>query len=1238
MVNWTEDQLAAIETSGTDLLVAAAAGSGKTAVLVERIIQKLTNEADPVNIDEILVATFTNAAAEEMKSRIGLSLEQAIAKDPTSYHLKKQLSLLQRASISTLHAFCTQVVRQNAYLLDLDPAFRIGNEMEVDLIKQEVMGDMFEEMYGKEEAELAAFLRVVEMYSSDRSDVEAENVMLQLYTFAMQNPWPISWLENVAARYNVPVDVKEDDLPWLQMLKGELAEELASYREEMVRALAITEETDGPLPYQESVQSYLNIIDMATRRLDNWKDLQVFFEETKLKSLGRITKDQECDVLLKEKVQAIRKSFGDFFNHLKKNWFSRNLAAHLEDLRTLYPAIQELTRFVMEFKERFAAAKREKAIVDFLDLEHFCLAILMDQSSTVDEIIPSSVAIGYKQQFKEVLVDEYQDINLVQETILQMVSDQIGAGNMFMVGDVKQSVYRFRHADPTLFMEKYKRFQADPLAGKKIDLALNFRSRKEVLDSANYIFRQVFDETIGEIAYDKQAELMYGNKGYDAHVATSPEAELILIDNVDAAGQEETADGAEDLDKVGREARVYAKKIKEWIGTAESKPLEVMDKATGELRPVQYRDIVILQRSLTGLSAMMAELKKQGIPVHAEQRVGYFAAIEIQVMMSMLKVIDNPYQDIPLAAVLRSPIVGLNEEQLTEIRLAAKNQPFYVALQAFVRQAGEDAAVVKGFLEQLHVFRGIAKEGALSELIWHVYMETGYFDFVGGIPGGRQRQANLRALYDRARGFESTSFRGLFRFLRFIENMLAKKMDLGEASALSEQEDVVRIMTIHRSKGLEFPVVLMGRMDKEFNYMDLRKKYILDKQLGFATKFIDADKQITYPTLFHLALQKEGERKLLAEEMRVLYVALTRAKEKLVMVGNVKDFEKEAAKWQDVLDHPSWVLPNGVRKKARNYLALVGPALMRHVTNDVLHGEYMISRHVEQDITTDASKWKIEIVPGSGLESITTREKVEYAALEGMIRDWHGQGSVDEEVYARIDEKLAFTYPFEQATALSAKQSVTEIKRRQEVVDDNSGRRLVGSFQSTLVKRPAFMQTTNKLTASEIGTAMHTVMQHIPLTHPHAAEEVADFAATLVEREILTEEEKAAIDSSLIAQFFTTEIGQLMLSAENVMREVPFTYALPASEIYPDWRGEAEERVLIQGVVDCLIQTETGTIIVDYKTDTITGDVTDETKAMLKERYLVQVNLYKRALEAIMKEEIAGTYLYFFAKDVMINI
>ncbi|WP_053220394.1 helicase-exonuclease AddAB subunit AddA [Virgibacillus senegalensis] len=1240
MPQWTKEQEEAIYAAGSDILVAAAAGSGKTAVLVERIIQKLLNKENPVDIDSLLVVTFTNAAAQEMRNRVGAALEAALQENPGSLHLKKQLSLLQRASISTLHSFCMEVVRQHAYMLDIDPGFRIADDIEGDMIRQEVLEEMFEEWYGKQGEEQAAFFDVVDRFSNDRSDLEVEELILKLYDFATQNPWPDTWLDQMAAMYDVE-EAEEESLPWLSILKREVNSQLDAMLHEAQSALEVTRENDGPYHYAEAIEADLEMFQKAKALLQlSWEKAQQFFQQSKFQTLSR--KKADCSEDKKDKVKDLRTSYKKRWNDLAEDWFSRSMEAYLADMKSLHPTIVQLTLLVKEFKQRYTQLKKEKAIVDFSDLEHYCLQILLDESSTPEQPVPSSVAGNLRNHFTEIMVDEYQDTNLVQETLLSLITDQEGAGNMFMVGDVKQSIYRFRHAEPSLFLNKYKRYAQEANPGKRIDLARNFRSREQVLSAANYIFRQLLSEDVGEMEYEQEAELIYANRIYDELQLGDTDTELHIIDRENQEERQQDDTGEEDfqdLEKAQLEARAYAGMIKKWIGDEQNPPMQVVDKATGSQRDIQYRDIVILMRSMTWAPTITEELKQQGIPVYAELSTGYLEAIEIKIMISLLKVIDNPRQDIPLASVLRSPIVGLDEEDLAEIRLAQKQAAYYDALQSFIVSSSDNrkTAKVQSFINKLKDWRLRARQGALSELIWQIYRESGYYDFVGGIPGGRQRQANLRALYDRARTYENTSFRGLFRFLRFIERMEERGDDLGAARALGEQEDVVRLMTIHKSKGLEFPVVILGAMDKQFNQQDLRQKYLLHKDLGFGSKYIDPEKRIMYPTLAYHALKKEKQREMLAEEMRVLYVALTRAKEKLVMVGNVASFEKKQEKWQQIIEHKDWVLPSHFRLETQSYLDWVGPALMRHESNQPLRN-VEVSLEVPEAIRRDASAWQVQLLHGSELANLAVMEAEEQEKIKTAVQEWKLLQGTRPELDNKVASRLSYVYPYKNASFYRAKQTVTELKRQREIKDEYSSDQLVQRYRAPIIRRPRFMQQEKQLTAAERGSAMHAVMQHLPFNRTWQKNALAEFVQGLVTKEILTQEEADVIDIDAIERFFTTEIGRRAIEASEVTREVPFSISINAKEVYADWQEETDEQVLVQGVIDCIIPDGDGWIILDYKTDSIDGEVTAEMQQRLKSRYQVQLDLYARALEQIWKQPISNKYLYFFDGPLLIEV
>ncbi|MCP3032023.1 helicase-exonuclease AddAB subunit AddA [Halobacillus sp. A1] len=1228
MVSWTKEQERAIYTEGKNILVAAAAGSGKTAVLVERIIQKLLNKQSPINIDSLLVVTFTNAAAQEMRNRVGLALGKALESNPESRHLKKQLSLIQNASISTLHSFCMEVVRRHAYLIDLDPGFRITDDVEADLIRQEVLEDLFEDWYGKEGEEQQRFFDVVDRFSSDRNDIDVEKLILELHTFAMQNPWPEEWLNEMVGMYEKPEYETEDDIKWLSLLKRDVKSQLDSIEAEIHQFIELTREPDGPSSYGETAASDLEMVQQAKGALAvSWEELQSYMSGSKFTALSR--KKMDCDEKKKERAKKIRDRYKKRWTEMKEEWFHRSLESYLNDMQALHPVMEQLAVVVKDFHERYQQLKKEKALVDFSDLEHYCLQILLDDSSTKEQLVPSSIARSFHDQFTEVLIDEYQDTNLVQETLLRLLTDAPDAGHLFMVGDVKQSIYRFRHAEPSLFLTKYQLYGQKDYDAERIDLARNFRSRKQVLDAANYVFRQVLDIEVGEMNYEPEAELIYSNTLYDDVPSDNAKAELMIIDR-EVKEESPQDDSFQDLEKAQLEARAYAEKIRTWLGHGEAEPLQVVDKDTGMKRPVQYRDIVILMRSMTWASTILDELKHQGIPVYAELSTGYFEAIEIKIMINLLKVIDNPMQDIPLASVLKSPIVGLNEDEMMQLRLEDQRASYYESIK---KSADSSAAgkKVKTFLHQLSKFREKAHQGGLSDLIWQIYRETGYYDFVGGMPGGRQRQANLRALYDRARTYEATSFRGLFRFLRFIERMEERGDDLGSARALGEQEDVVRIMTIHKSKGLEFPVVLLGAMDKQFNMMDLKNRYLLHKDYGFGTRYIDPAKRLMFPTLAYHAIKRVKLRELLAEEMRVLYVALTRAKEKLVMVGNVASFEKKQEKWLTHTENKNWVLPPHDRLEAKSYLDWVGPALIRHKDSGELRSEEVEVR-TSEEIEQDASEWKIHLAHGADFAVVEELEKQRDEELQMHIDSW---APIQTESDSRID-RLDYSYPYEEASHSRAKQTVTEIKRQREVMDEYSSDQLLTPYRAPLVSRPRFMQQKQGLSSGEIGTAMHTVMQHISLKRSHSPEEVEEFVEHLVHKEVLRREEADEIDHHAISSFFGTSIGKLLREAEHIEREVPFSLTLPAHEVYKDWKNPTEEKVFIQGVIDAVVPYGSGWMIIDYKTDTIPSDV--DVEEVLKNRYRTQLQLYGRALEKIWNQPVEKSCLYFFNGPLIVEV
>ncbi|MGE7876371.1 helicase-exonuclease AddAB subunit AddA [Peribacillus muralis] len=1222
-VTWTEDQWKAIWAKDQDILVAAAAGSGKTAVLVNRIIQKVISEEEPIDVDELLVVTFTNASAAEMRHRVGEALEKAIHDNPQSQHLRKQLSLINRASISTLHSFCLEVIRKYYYLTDIDPAFRIADSTEVQLLRDEVMEELFEEQYGQSDNE--TFFQLVDAFTSDRNDDALQDIVRSLHDFSQSNPDPVQWLDGAASMYELADDEGIDDLSFIASLKFDIGLQLDTARDLLERSLALTKVPGGPAPRAENYLADLAMVAKLSKVKErSWNALYEEIQNVKFGTAKRCTGTDFIKEITDEATKY-RDKAKKIIKALQEELFSRKPESYLRDIRELKGYVDTLIMLVKQFDARFFAAKAEKNLVDFADLEHYCLQILTGET-VAGERKPSEAAIEYRNQFKEVLVDEYQDTNLVQESILKLVTaDGEYDGNLFMVGDVKQSIYRFRLAEPNLFLGKYNRFTREGVeSGLKIDLNRNFRSRKEVLDGTNFLFQQLMGITVGEIDYDEDAQL---KKGAPYPEDAPNPIELHLIDGAtEPNAHEDTAaeDGfeAEELEKAQLEAREMAKLIKKAI----SDKHPVYDTKTKQYRSATYRDMVILLRSMPWAPQIMEEFKKQGVPVYANLSTGYFEATEVAIMISLLKVIDNPQQDIPLASVLRSPIVGLDEEEMSQVRLFHTGS-YYEALADFYRKSDQEEypglyEKASSFYKKLVSWRKLARQEALSDVIWLLYRETQFYDFAGGMPGGKQRQANLRALYDRARQYEASSFRGLFRFLRFIERMQERGDDLGAARALGEQEDVVRLMTIHSSKGLEFPIVFIAGLSKQFNMMDIRKPYLLDKDYGFAAKYVNPELRITYPSLPQLAFKKKKQLELIAEEMRVLYVALTRAKEKLYLIASISDAEKTQQNWASNATHGEWLLKDYVRAGAKSYLDWIGPALVRH-RDSLVEGQGF-------EMESHPSDWSITIVPSEELAVLDEEEALVQEQLLEHVQKSEKVAMVSE-FYDEITGQLQWEYPQHEASVHRSKQSVSELKRQYELRDETGATELLRKFKRPITKRPTFMQE-KSLTPAERGTITHLVMQHIDLSKEITFQAVQKLVDDLIQRELLTEEQKEAVEPETIVVFFDSEIGQRMQRALNIRREVPFTMSLPAKDAYVDW-DSGEEEILIQGVIDCIFEDEQGLVLLDYKTDAITGRFAsgfEGAKEILADRYRVQLQLYTRAVEGILNKKVTNRYLFFF--------
>ncbi|MGE7672201.1 helicase-exonuclease AddAB subunit AddA [Lysinibacillus sp. NPDC094403] len=1219
-VTWTDDQWKAIYASGQDTLVSAAAGSGKTAVLINRMIEKVVATENPINVDELLVVTFTNASAAEMRHRMAEALEKAIAENPTSNHLRRQLSLVNKAQISTLHSFCLAIVKQYAYMLDIDPGFRIANEAEVALLRDDILADVLEEAYDSEdEAQVQAIYRLVDSFTSDRDDQAIETLISKLYDTSRVHAEPQKWLRSLPETYDLAADVTIDDLELSKYVKLTVKHSLEEAFVLISEMRAITLKPEGPAPYAETAEMDFAMIQEGIRisREGTWQELFDYFGTVKWSTLKRVSKDALVDVELQELAKKKREAAKKIVNKLKETFFVRTPTRLLEEIRLMEPTIGTLVELTNVFSELFRMAKLERGIIDFSDLEHFALQILTVEVES--ELQPSPVALDLKQRFKEVLVDEYQDTNMLQETILQLVkTGNEQDGNLFMVGDVKQSIYRFRLAEPKLFMRKYSEFlEAPDLTGMRIDLNANFRSRKEVLNATNYVFAQIMGERVGEILYDENASLKPAAPYDDKEVPV----ELVIMhppeeEELDEEAEDIASEASElaELKKSQYEARFIIERIRQMMEDGTT----VFDTKTKTERPLKYSDIVILMRSMTWSTDLVEEFKLAGIPLYAESSKGYFDALEVMIMLNVLKVVDNPYQDIPLASVLRAPFVGLTENELAKIRLADTKAPFYEALRQFIRSDGHgvhsDTFVkLQRFMLAFENWRDLARRGSLSDLIWKIYLDTHYYEMVGAMPNGKQRQANLRILHDRALMYEKTAFRGLFRFLRFIDRMRTRGDDLGAAKSIGEKDDVVRLVTIHSSKGLEYPVVFVAGMGRPFNKMDFHNPYLFDQDFGLAVKAIDPENRITYTSLPFLALKEKKELEMRAEEMRVLYVAMTRAKERLILVGSVKNWSKTLDNWQDAqslpLDAP---LQEYLRARANSYFDWLGPAVARHA-------DFASLANSLYKAPEDVSHWWVRAVE-------TSHYAYDIQALEDEVQQLL-ETSEDEALLSEITMRFQAQYPFQKSTQKRSKTSVSEIKRLENLQRQEEPEYYfsVPSKQKStaIAARPTFLQD-KQLTGAEIGTAVHTVMQHVPQNGFMNVQEVKEFVTELVARQLLTEAEGKVVPWKKIYNFFTTDIGQRFKKAKTVRRELPFTI----SRVDED--GDAQ---IVQGIIDCLFEDENGEwILLDYKTDRIQSHFAEEpalTKELL-ERYGVQLRVYSEAIESILQIKVSDKVLYLF--------
>ena len=1188
---WTNEQLSAITQKGNNILVAAAAGSGKTTVLVERIIRKIIN--DNVDIDKILVVTFTNAAASEMRERILTALYKQIDEDPLNQRLRKQIVLLNKASICTIDAFCLDIIRNNFFEIGASSNFRIADNTELELLKQEAIEETFEELYLENDDE---FNKLIELYAGYKDDENLKNIILKIHNYIQSAPFPEDWLEEQIEKFNMSNIEDFSQTEWGKII-------LKNFRDEVLNSIQILESSKHQLDMITELSKFslvvaddINQLKFLEQNWDNWERAHEIANNLKFKTWPT---DKKVVSNLKEETKKARDNVKKRISKAVSQTFIYNTEEAVEDINAMYPILKKIKDVTLKFMEKFSEKKSNKNIMDFSDIEHYALKILLkkDENGIYQK---TEVAKKYEEKFNEIAIDEYQDSNLVQEYILTSISN---GKNIFMVGDVKQSIYRFRQAKPELFLDKYQKYGLEPNEyGQKIKLFKNFRSRENILDTTNLIFSDIMSADFGEIEYDESEYLNLGATYEEPteNVEFAGKTELDIID----LKKEENEDGeeieednsSELLEKTEIEAKFVANRIQKLIKSK----YQVYDRKTG-YRDITYKDIVILLRATSNTANVFEkELLNLNIPVFSDQAENYLESIEIRTITSLLKIIDNPYRDIPLATVMRSIIGDFTDNELIEIRLTQNEGYFYDSLKeakASPKIDGKLKEKVINFLNKLNKWREEERYLPLNEFIQKIYEETDYYNYVRLMPNGQVRKANLKMLLDRAKDYEKISFKGLFNFIRYLEKVKSSNSDLSSAKVIGENENVVRIMSIHKSKGLEFPVAIISRTDKKFNQKDLNESILLHQDIGFGMQYINYDRKIEYTTATKEAIKIKTKEESIAEEMRILYVALTRAKEKLIITGVENDFTKSIEQKKELLEiyeKENDKINHLVLKKYLSYLEWIELVYLNH-------------QDIENQITLN------KIAKKDVLKAEENQEEQEKKNIE-----------LPEKIdYEKINEILNWQYKYKEMTNIQSKMSVTKIKE----LKNNETQK-----QQHIEIKPKFMLDKTKVSSAERGTIIHLILQKLDFTKEYSKEELAQFVNNLCTKNIITQIQKDSINIEKIYQIINTQFIKNLKNAKEIKKETPFYTYINTKEIY---NTQNSENILVQGIIDLYyINQQNEVILVDYKTDYVEGSGEE-----LIDKYKVQLEIYKKALEESLKEKVKHVYIYsiYLNKEIEIT-
>ncbi len=1209
--NWTEEQKQVIRHSEGDLLVAAAAGSGKTAVLVERIVTMLQDREHPVDIDRMLVVTFTRAAAAEMRERIGNRIAALLAEQPENEQLQRQQLLLHHARITTIDSFCMQVVREFFHTINIDPGFRIGDEAEMKLLQSDVLKALLEENYA---AAGEAFLGLVECYAPGKTDAALEEYIMKLYLFSESYEWPEQWLKEQAEKF-----VYENEEAFLQGSLTQAVMKEVNRRTALALAdIRQAEEVvcDAALEgYRAAIQHDCRFLESLVTRTD-YASYSEAVRAYKFGPIGRCTKDVDPEA--REFAKGLRDRCKNTITELVKQYFYQDSHTVYEDMNACAPHMKELVRLTLAFRKKYSETKQDKNLLDFSDLGHYALQILLTEQN--GRYVPSEAAAILRGRFDRIMVDEYQDSNQIQETLLWAISRlhdvsadyPEGRPNIFTVGDVKQSIYRFRQARPELFMKKYEEYGQGNEDYQKIVLKKNFRSRPTVLDAVNSVFEWCMHREFGGIEYDTDAALHVGLPYEECDGTAGPyDPELILLHHAEDEDEES-------VEKMVAEATACAERIRRLTGAEEGLTIW----KNGQKKRVEPGDIAILLRSAKGWAETFVKvLKDRNIPARASVSTGFFEAGEVVTVLNYLRILDNPKQDIPLAQILLSPVCGFTNNELAAMKNGSGS--LFEMADRFVSQpeAGTDSRdgivkeKVRSFLEQYRYFRQRMKYLSVSELIQEIYRKTELYTLMSALPAGEQRAANLEYLLRQAQKFEATSYHGLFQFVRYVEKLKDNEVDFGEASAV-DGGNAVTIMTIHKSKGLEFPVVLLPGCGKKFNQTDANTRIVLHADYGLGPECIDSERRTRITTLKRQYIRQVLKEETIAEELRMLYVAMTRAREKLILIGSVAD----GAKFLESCAADTERMDDRSLASAGSYLDVVKGSVLRSLAERDFAGLSEDTPVILPVRTTDKQVvWHFVPVRAGAVSAEEAIDLLEEEERKNQLLEAvQGLATAEKtEKYHELQACFSYQYPFEQATKRPLKTSVSELKRRK--LQEENGETdadIPAWVKSGMVKQAKMPESLQEISAAEKGTLYHKILELMPFAGMVTTEALVLYREQLLQTGRMTAEELACVDTKKLWGFLQSSLGERIRKADadgRLKREQPFVLGIEAEE------GDYE---LIQGIIDLYFEETDGIVLVDYKTDRI------EAAEELAERYRIQLQYYAQALRQITGKTVKEIYIY----------